>query len=174
MSTLLVLYPVAGAVSKEDIAILSEECQIPGLRLVLADDYILDSDRELFHEIIEIPPPEDIGETYDRLRRWCDKHHPDGIFMQSEAALPLGSLLARELSLPGPSVESAHLCVNKYRSRDIFSRSDVPTPHFCLAESASDVRRFARDSGYPVILKSVASALSHLVKLITCDDEVDA
>jgi hypothetical protein len=56
----------------------------------------------LFYEVMELRPPRYLTESYDLLSRWCDKRRPDRIFMQSERALLLGSILARELGLKGP------------------------------------------------------------------------
>ena len=82
-------------------------------RVVLAGDCAAASADGPIDEVIEIPPSEHVTEAYGILSRWCSGHRVDAIFMQSEAALLVGSLLARDLRLPGPSVEAVHLCADR-------------------------------------------------------------
>ncbi|MCJ7521448.1 MAG: ATP-grasp domain-containing protein [Dehalococcoidia bacterium] len=171
--TLLVLYPVVETFHYEQLALCKSQLEGVACRFVLADDCIQGSDIRVFDEIIEVPPPERLSEAYNVLRGWCDKHRPDGIFMQSEVGLLLGSLLAREFGLPGPSVEAAHLCTNKYLCRVVLSNAGVPRPLFRLAESESDVRCIAKEFGYPLVLKGVVSAMSRLVTLVSAEDQIE-
>ncbi len=164
MATLLVLYPAYGTVSCEQIARYAQA--IGDLRLVLADEEPTPSDEGMFDEVIEIPPPERLTEAYDIMRRWCEKHPPDGIFMQSERGLLLGSILAGEFRLRGPSVAAAHICSNKYQQRMVLSQAGIGNPRFALAERAADVHRLARDFGFPLVLKCVIS--NHLCCNLAC------
>lgn len=172
MPTILVLYPAYGTVSCQRIARYAQE--IEGLKLVLADNEPTTSDYDIFDEVMELPPPGYITESFDLLRRWCDKRHPDGIFMQSERALLLGSLLAREFKLKGPTIEAAHLCSNKYLQRVLLSRAGICNPQFSLAENAGDVYRLSRDFGFPLILKCVISTMSRLVTPIWSEEDIDS
>src|SRR5512136_2865695 len=97
MPTLLMLYPAYGTVSPHEVCRHAET--IPDLRLVLADNEPTTSDLDIFDEVWELPPPEQLGEAYELLRHWCERNRPDGIFLQSERALLLGSLLVRDLGL---------------------------------------------------------------------------
>ena len=164
MSTLLMLYPAYGTVSCHEVCRYAED--IGGVSMVLADDAPTTSDLDIFDEVWELPPPEDVPEAYDLLRRWCDRSRPDGIFMQSERGLLLGSLLVRDLGLRGPSVAAAHLCSNKYLQRETLARAGIGNPRFGLAETESDVQRLAAQFGFPVVLKCVISTMSRLVTLV--------
>jgi cysteine synthase A len=168
----MMLYPAYGTVSTHEVCRYAEP--IPGLKLVLADNEPTTSDQDIFDEVWELPPPERLAEAYELLRRWCERSPPDGIFMQSERGLLLGSLMAGELGLRGPSVEAAHLCANKYLQRVVLSRAGIGNPQFSLAESAVDVRRLAGEYGYPVVLKCVISTMSRLVTLVRGPEDIDA
>ncbi|MDD5082844.1 MAG: ATP-grasp domain-containing protein [Dehalococcoidales bacterium] len=172
MTTLLVLYPAYGTVSCERVSRYAGE--IEGLRLVLADEEPTTSDEGIFDEVLELPPPERIVEAYTVLRRWCEKHRPDGIFMQSERGLLLGSILAGEFGLRGPAVEAAHLCSNKYQQRVKLSRAGIGNPQFTLAETAADVHYLARDFGFPLVLKCVISTMARLVTLVCREEDIDS
>lgn len=170
MSSLLVLYPLVGDFRRE---LVSQARKIEDVRLVLADDHIPASDYSLFDEVIEVPPPQCLAEAHEILQRWCHKNHPEGVYLQSEVALLLGSLLVRESGLAGPPPEAAHACTNKYLSRVVLSQAGVPTPRFGLTDDAAGVRRLAREFGYPVVLKGVASTMSRLVIFIKNESEVE-
>ncbi len=172
MPTILVLYPAYGTTSCGKVARYAQ--QIDGLKLALATEDPTSYDEDIFNEVIEIPPPEDLAKTHEIMRRWCEKRRPDGIFMQSERGLLLGSLLAREFDLKGPTVEAAHLCSNKYLQRVALSGAGIGNPLFALGESAKDVRRLSRDFGFPLVLKCVISTMSRLVTLVCGEEDIDA
>lgn len=171
MLTLVILYPAYGTVSCARLGRYA--AQIDGLRLVLADEAVNITNEDIFEEVIELPPPEELPAAYEIMRRWCAKRHADGIFVQSERGLLLGSLLAEELGLKGPGVRAAHLCSNKYLQRVVLSQAGIPNPRFALAEDATGVRRLANDYGFPLILKCVISTMSRLVTPVFSAAEID-
>jgi len=171
MKTLLMLYPAYGTVSCHEVCRYAES--IGDIRMVLADDSPTTSDLDIFDEVWELPAPEHLEEAYELLRRWCDKDRPDGLFLQSERGILLGSLLIRDLGLKGPTVQAAHLCSNKYQQRLALARAGVGNPAMRLVENAGEVRRFAREFGFPIVLKCVISTMSRLVTLVSTKDEID-
>ena len=89
-------------------------------------------------------------------------------------ASPLAVLLAAELGLPGPSVESTLICHHKYWSR-LKQREVAPesVPPFRFVELD---RRYGPDElglAYPFWLKPVKSSLSHLGFRIGSPDEFE-
>lgn len=171
---MLIIYPVRWAVCAKTRAYLAEQREERGLQIVLAKNGTVASDNDIFDDVIEIPPPEYVQDTYHLLRYWCSKHNVKAIYMQSEAALPVGSLLARELRLPGPSVEAVHLCINKYLSRKRLSQYGIPMPQFTIGENATDIYRAASRFGYPLVLKAIASSHSKLVTPVYTRSDVES
>ncbi|MFC1953284.1 acetyl-CoA carboxylase biotin carboxylase subunit family protein [Chloroflexota bacterium] len=171
--TFLIIYPVQWTFCDTTRTFLAKLRKERGLQIVLADDSPVTSENDIFDDFIKIPSSEHVQDTYETLSNWCDKHSVKGIYMQSEAALPVGSLLARELELPGPSVEAVHLCINKYLSRKRLSQYGVPTPQFTIGENASDVYKYVSEFGYPLVLKAVASAHSKLVTPVYSKEGVE-
>ncbi len=170
MPTLLMLYPAYGTVSCHEVC--RHAGSIDGIKLILADDQPTTSDLDIFDEVWELPPPQDVSEAHARLLRWCETRRPDGIFMQSERGLMVGALLAAELGVIGPSVAAAHLCSNKYLQRVALAKAGIGNPQFALAESEADVRRLAASFGFPVVLKCVISTMSRLVTQVCSPDEI--
>ncbi len=144
-----------------------------GLRLVLADHRIERTDLDLFDEGIVLPPPSEVDRALAVVLRAARTRRFDALLAQTEDALLLGSLVARELGLPGPSPESAWLSVDKHASRRTLAAAGLCVPAFALARNGSDVRRFAQEHGYPVVLKAPASALSRLVQVVTAPEEAE-
>lgn len=170
MPTIMMLYPAYGSLSSYEVCRYAEKQG--DIRMVLADDSPTASDFDIFDEVWELPPPEHVKESYEQLCRWCEKDRPDGIFLQSERGLLLGSLIAREFGLKAPPVEAAHLCSNKYLQRVTLSKAGIGNPVFALGENAQDVHRLAASAGFPVVLKCVISTMSRLVTLVNNKEEV--
>ena len=171
MPSLLVLYPAYGTISCARLARYAS--QIEDLHLMLADESVNITNEETFDEIVELPPPERLAEAYGIMRRWCDRRRPNGIFMQSERGLLLGSLLAQEFGLRGAGLNAAHLCSNKYLQRTVLTQAGISNPRFSLAENVDDVRRLAADYGFPIVLKCVISTMSRLVTPVYCAEDID-
>ncbi len=174
MPTVLALYP--GSVTfrvgqmKKHRPVLREL----GVRVALGDDYVTDEDREVFDEVLELPACDRVEEGWRILERWLDSHPVDAVLAQSEPSILLGSLAARKLGLPGIRPGAALLTVSKLLCRRALDRAGVPQPRFALARSAADARAFARETGWPIVIKGTASALSRLVTLVPSETEVDA
>jgi biotin carboxylase len=134
---------------------------------------VQDSDREFFDDVVELPPCDHVVEGWRVLEDWLDRREVDAVLSQSEPAILLGALAARKAGRPGILPESALLCVSKYLCRRALARAGVPQPRFALGRSAAEVRRFAGENGYPVVLKATASALGRLVTFVRTAAEVD-
>lgn len=174
MPNVLVLHPGPIGFRQEQAARQREYLRENDIRLILADDSLVDSDRDHFHELVELPPAEEVKASVRILEHYCAEHEIDAVLSQSESSVLLGSLLFESVSLPGISPAAAHLCVNKFRCREELERAGVRVPRFRLAHDAAGVRAFAREHEFPIVLKGVASALSRLVTLVRSAAEIDA
>ena len=174
MKRLLHLYP--GEVRARRDLLLRKRAMLleRGVELVLADDWIAPSDRELYADCVEIPPAEQVGEALAALEQYARSHRLDGVLTQTEAALPAGSLLAQACGWPGPSPQGALNCVGKHLTRRALAAAQVAQPEFVLAESAAEVRRFAAAHGFPLMLKACASSMARLVTKVDDDGAIDA
>jgi hypothetical protein len=174
MPRVLVLHPGTISFRQEQVARHREFLRENDIQLVLADDSLVDSDREWFDDCIALPPAERVRDALRILDRYCAEHDVDAVLSQSESSVLLGALVYRRLSLPGISPRAAHLCVNKHASRVALQRARVAVPRFGLARDAAGVRSLASDFGFPIVLKGVASALGRLVTLVKSAGEIDA
>jgi biotin carboxylase len=174
MSTVLALYPGTVTFRVEQMRRHAAILQELGVRVVLADDFVTAQDREVFDDAIELPPCDRVEEGWRALEPWLAQHRVDGVVAQSEPAILLGSLATKRLGLPGIDPEAALPCVSKHLCRVALARAGVPQPRFTLATDVAQARAFAREVGYPVVLKGTASALGRLVTLVLDDGALDA
>jgi len=173
MTTVLLLHPGSSAFRQEQVRAHAPVLAALGLELALADDAPEAADRELFAEVLELPHPSRVDAAWERLRPWLDSRRIAGVLAQSEVGLPLGALAARHLGVPGPAPDAVLACVSKLETRRRLAAAGVPQPRFALARCAAEVRAFARESGFPVVLKGVSSALARLVTLVRSSAEVE-
>jgi hypothetical protein len=167
MKHLLALYPGLAGKRARYLAPHRWKLRLAGVRLILADEGFETGERELFHDTLVLPPPEDVTGSWARLRRYLDGHRVDAILAQSEPSLFLAGLAARHLGLPGPSLTGTLRTTCKGLTRTLLEEAGLPQPRFALARTADDVRRFAdAGSGWPVVLKAVASTRQRLVTVV--------
>lgn len=173
MPTVLALYPGTVSFRVQQARRYRTILRDLGIRLVLADDYLTDDDKEVFDELVSMPPCDQVEEGRLVLERRFAAGGIDGVLAQSEGALLLGSLVTQRLGLRGIGPEAALLTVSKLLCRRALERAGVPQPRFAIARSPAEVRKFAAEVDWPVVIKGTASALGRLVTLVRSDTEVD-
>ena len=174
MPTVLALYPGTVSFRVEQGRRYEPFLRDLGVRLVLADDYLTEEDREVFDELVPMPPCDQVEDGWRVLEPRFASGGVDAVLAQSEGALLLGSLVTQRLGLRGIAPAAALLTVSKLLCRRALERAGVPQPRFALARTADGVRAFAREAGWPVVLKGTASALGRLVTLVRGAGDVDA
>ena len=89
-----------------------------------------------------------------RIIEFADRIHPDAVISdECDYALFAQALLAERYTLPGPSLQAAHLSSNKLLQCDAAKDVQIRVPDFARCLSAEDVRIFGERFGWPVILK---------------------
>lgn len=171
MTDVLVLYPGPPRLRQPLVHAHRSLLASLGVRLVLADHAVEPSDRECFADAIELPPPHRVAEGWEVLRRELSRRRLHAVIAQSEDAVLLGALAARELSVPGVAPEAAFATVSKVHTRRALHTRGVGQPRFALGSSTQDVLSFASEAGWPVVLKAAASVCSRLVTLVARPEE---
>lgn len=76
--------------------------------------------------------------------------------------------------IPGTSVRTTWLCRDKPSMKQVLREAGVPTAASTAADSADEVRAFARQEGYPLILKPRAGAGAQGTVRVDTDTELEA
>lgn len=174
MPRVLVIHPGPALFRQRQVRAHQPILAALGIELVLADDYVDDEDRRLFADVVRIAVPEDVEASLAILERRCATHPVHAVLAQSEAGLCVGSMLVSRIGVRALTPRAALLTTSKHLCRIELERANVPQPRFALARRSADVRGFAREHGFPVVLKAHASALGRLVTLVRDDAGIDA
>lgn len=99
------------------------------------------------------------------------RYHFAGVITSCDYYLVAASRVARELGLPGAPPDAMHVAVQKHLVREACRRAGVSGPTFRTATRAAEVVSFAREVGYPIVVKPVDLCASEKVTLATDDAE---
>jgi biotin carboxylase len=104
-------------------------------------------------------------------KAWHAEEQFDGVFTLSEMGVIVTAHIARELGLPGISVEAALASRNKYLMRQAHERGNVPHPKFRYVQTQAEALAAAAEFGYPAIVKPTLGGASGFV--FRCDTPED-
>lgn len=90
--------------------------------------------------------------------------HAEGISWvtsdQSDPAVPSVAFLNEQLGLPGIRPAVAEKFTNKYSMRNALLNSDIPMPAYAEVSSCEEAEQFARQKGFPIVLKPKSARAS--------------
>ena len=75
-----------------------------------------------------------------------------------ETLLEIVAMSNEALGLPGLSVETVRDALDKSRLKATLTRAGINTPAYALVEDLHEAQRFAREVGFPVVLKSLSGS----------------
>ena len=101
------------------------------------------------------------NEIISHLHRW--RMSINGIACFDCESMELAAYLAKEFSLPYPTIESIRLCRDKFISKTAWQKNGVPCPRFQLVQSSDEVHSFFKELDGPCVLKPVTGSGSELV-----------
>ena len=138
-----------------------------GLHLVVSD-MNKDAPGFAFSDDHIVASTYDIEATVQAAKEYNMRNRPiDGVICIA-ADVPLTvAAVAKELGLPGLSIETANLAINKLAMKQCFVSKGIPVPWFRLVETVKDLTKVIRDKGLPIIIKPVDSRGARGVLRIT-------
>lgn len=116
----------------------------------------------------------DIADTIGAAKKYHSKIHPiDGVIcIAADVPLTVASV-AEELGLPGISVESACLAIDKLAMKRCFDAADIPIPWFSPVNSIKHLYAIVNERGFPLIIKPVDSRGARGVLRLTKGVDLD-
>src|SRR5262245_5725162 len=138
-----------------------EEKLPPGLRGKLAAHYRVDDslDREQLATAVRA-----IGQKLGSVDRL--------IGSLEELQVPLAEV-RRALGIAGPSVEAAQNFRDKSRMKTVLREAGLPCARHRLAGAGDDARAFAREVGYPLVVKPPAGAGARNTFRVESDEQLE-
>src|ERR687889_742895 len=100
-----------------------------------------------------VPSVVDVGAMTDAVRWIQDRVWVDRLETTIEAHTLPTAQVRENCSIPGTSVRTAWLCRDKPSMKEALRAAGIPTAASTGASTADEVRSFAREVGYPLILK---------------------
>lgn len=114
-------------------------------------------------------------EQLDAAVRWAQSlMWVDGLESTVESHQMAAAQVREWRSIPGTSVRTTWLCRDKPSMKEALRAAGVPTAASTAAESAEEIRRFARKIGYPLILKPRAGAGAQGTVKVSSDAELES
>ncbi len=124
-----------------------------------------------YHRISSVCNEHDLLEL---VRAIQDKSWVDRMECTVEAHIGPVARVREATSIPGISTRTAFLCRDKPAMKEVLRENDVPCAQSTGASSAEEVRAFAAEVGFPLILKPVDGAGSAGTFKVTNDEEMEA
>jgi D-alanine-D-alanine ligase-like ATP-grasp enzyme len=110
----------------------------------------------------------------ERVVRGIQQREPvDRLEATVEAHIEGAAEVRERCGIQGTSTRTAYLCRDKPAMKEELREAGVPCANSVAAESAEEVRKFARQEGYPLILKPSAGAGASGTYRVTNDEELE-
>jgi len=122
----------------------------------------------------QVPNVTDVGALTDAVRWIQDKVWVDRLEATIESHTLAAAQVRENCSIPGTSVRTAWLCRDKPSMKEVLRAAGVPTAASTAASTAEEVRSFAREVGYPLILKPRSGAGALDTTRVDDDGELEA
>lgn len=95
------------------------------------------------------------------------------ITTQSDSGVESAALVVDELKLVGPSLKTAHSCLNKIETRMILRKHSIVQPEFLVIKNIKDAVKAGEILGYPFIIKAPDSSGSRGVVKVKSKNELN-
>jgi len=120
----------------------------------------------------QVPSVVDEGRLYDVVRG-LQQHIEIGRLEATVEAHVMAAARVREAcGIPGTSERTAFLCRDKPAMKDVLREAGIRCAASTAARSGDEVRRFACDVGYPLVLKPAAGAGASGAERVNAPDEL--
>ena len=114
-------------------------------------------------------------QSVEQAVRWVqDKLWVDRFEATVEAHIMTAARVREACSIPGTSVRTAYLCRDKPAMKEVLRAAGVACARSTGASSADEVRTFAREVGYPLIIKPPDGAGAAGTHRVENDPELEA
>jgi formate-dependent phosphoribosylglycinamide formyltransferase (GAR transformylase) len=129
--------------------------------------------RDWLYHYEQVPSVTDVAVMTDRVREVQGKLWVDRLEATIEAHTMPAAQVREACTIPGTSVRTAWLCRDKPSMKQALREAGVATAASAAASGADEVRAFAGQHGYPLILKPRSGAGAADTTRVDSDAELD-
>ena len=122
----------------------------------------------------QVPSVVDVDALESAVRFIQSRIWVDRLEATIEAHVEAAAAVRERCGIPGTSVRTAFLCRDKPAMKEALRTAGVPTAQSDGADSSEELRRFARNTGYPLIIKPRSAAGASGTVKVDNEDELEA
>jgi predicted ATP-grasp superfamily ATP-dependent carboligase len=109
-----------------------------------------------------------------KILEYANTINPDFVISdEDDYGMFLQAILAEKLNIPGPKIENAQIACNKFLQRIKSVEQNINVPRHKLCKDVNEVYAFAREIGFPLIIKPIDSRGSIGVSKIETEYEIN-
>lgn len=114
-------------------------------------------DAALYHDVVRVTEPLSVRDVIDGVEVLKRRHgQPDRVIGILEPLMVQMAQAREHHGVPGTSVKAAELFRDKARMKDALRAAGLPVARHKLVTSVDDARAFAKEVGFPMVLKPPA------------------
>jgi carbamoylphosphate synthase large subunit len=136
-------------------------------------DWLDDDLRRWLTHYEQVPSVVDEARLIDAVRWVQGRLWVDRLESTIEAHVMAVARAREACGIPGTSVHTTHLCRDKPAMKEALRAAGVPCARSTAPRDGDDVRRFAAEVGFPLILKPAAGAGAAGAERVSGPDELD-
>jgi hypothetical protein len=114
----------------------------------------------------------DVGQMVEGVRHFQDRVWVDALEATVEAHTMPAAYVREATGIPGTSVRTTWLCRDKPSMKEALRQAGVPTAASAAVDTAAQARDFARQVGYPLILKPRSGAGAQGTVRVDSDEDL--
>jgi carbamoylphosphate synthase large subunit len=137
-------------------------------------DWLDDDVRGWLTHYEQIPSVVDEGRLIEAVRWVQGRLWVDRLEATVEAHVMAAARAREATDIPGTSVRTTYLCRDKPAMKDALRAAGIPCARSAAARSGNDVRQFASEVGFPIIVKPAAGAGAAGTERVNSPDELEA
>ena len=137
-------------------------------------DWLGDDVRGWLTHYEQVPSIVDEGRLIEAVRRVQGQLWVDRLEATVEAHVMAAARAREATNIPGTSVHTTYLCRDKPAMKEALRVAGIPCARSAAPRIGNDIREFAAEVGFPIIVKPAAGAGASGTERVNSADELDA
>jgi carbamoylphosphate synthase large subunit len=138
------------------------------------NDWLDDDVRSWLTHYEQVPSVVDEPRLIEAVRWVQSRLWVDRLEATVEAHVMAAARAREATGIPGTSVHTTYLCRDKPAMKEALRAAGIPCARSASARNGNDIRQFAADIGFPIIVKPAAGAGASGTERVNSADELDA